>query len=153
MSSLWGPGNLFGSWHLGLSSGYPWTPLSHCYTLQIPDSLYYSLISSHIRTSSSPGFCSLSCLPPRFIALSIFRDYFLHYSELYYSIQSSLQALHILAFKKNLPFFFLIPLSIPGPKKWIKSYFMVINEYFSNGFYSWSALSVRSNLAWPQHYM
>lgn len=33
MSSLWGPGNLFGSWHLGLSSGYPWTPLSHCYTL------------------------------------------------------------------------------------------------------------------------
>ena len=32
MSSLLGPGNLLGPWHLGLSSGYPQFPIPHCYT-------------------------------------------------------------------------------------------------------------------------
>ena len=32
MSSLLGPGNLLGPWHLGLSSGYSQFPFPHCYT-------------------------------------------------------------------------------------------------------------------------
>jgi len=32
MSSLLGPGNLLGPWHLGLSSGFPQFPTPHCYT-------------------------------------------------------------------------------------------------------------------------
>ena len=48
--SLLVPGNLLGTWHLGLSSGYlqvPLPPLLHTY-FQIPDPLYFYPNSSHI---------------------------------------------------------------------------------------------------------
>ena len=32
ISSLLGPGNLLGPWHLGLFSGYPQFPIPYCYT-------------------------------------------------------------------------------------------------------------------------
>jgi hypothetical protein len=50
MSSLLNPGNLLGPWHLGLSSGYPQSPLPHVLhsSYQIPDPLYFSPSSPHI---------------------------------------------------------------------------------------------------------
>ena len=40
MSSLLGPSNFLGSWYLGLSSGYPQFPLSHCY---VPPFKFFTL--------------------------------------------------------------------------------------------------------------
>ena len=71
MSSMLGPGNLLGSWHLGHSSGYHQFLLPHCYTpLQIPDPLYFSPISS--ISEPVPLFPSPSSLPPRFLSLSLY---------------------------------------------------------------------------------
>ena len=76
MSSLLGPGNLLGPWHLRLSSGYPQFPLPHCYT---PPFKFLTLCTSPLSPSISemffpfPSFCSL---PPRSLSPSAFQRLF-----------------------------------------------------------------------------
>ena len=67
MSSLLGPGRLLLSWHLGLSGCYP--PVPHppllYISVQFPDPLYISSISSHTL------FCSPFPLPPSFFIVPL----------------------------------------------------------------------------------
>jgi hypothetical protein len=53
-SFLSGPGNLLGSWYLGLSSSYPWFPFPHCYTPTF----------KFLTFCTSPSSPSIPGLPP-----------------------------------------------------------------------------------------
>ena len=70
MFSLLGPGNLLDLWHLGLSSGYPYLPLPHCYT---PPPNFLTLCtppSSHPVCELVPPFPPI--LSPSQIPLSLY---------------------------------------------------------------------------------
>ena len=72
MSPLLGPGNLLGSWHLGLSSGYTQVPLSHCYSSPFkflilcayPHLLLYLNCPPFLSSLLSLSDPSLPLLPP-----------------------------------------------------------------------------------------
>ena len=76
MSSPLGYDSLLLSWHLGLSSGYPQFPISHCYTplfnfLTLCTSTLSPLASDPAQLLPSPF-----SLPPKFFPPSTFHDYF-----------------------------------------------------------------------------
>ena len=75
MSSLWGPGRLLLSWHLGLSGCYPQFLIPHCYT-----PLFNFLTSVHLLyllpyLILPLFFPSPSSLPPKFLPPSTSLDY------------------------------------------------------------------------------
>ena len=65
ISSLWGPGNLLLSWHLGLPGGYPQFPIPHCYT--IPFNFLTLWFKKKFNLNSIPQTFPLHPLTPTMI--------------------------------------------------------------------------------------
>jgi hypothetical protein len=65
MSSLLGPVNLLGLWHLGLSNSYPQIPFPHSFTPTFKFLTFCTSPPSSPLSELAPHFFSPSSLPPR----------------------------------------------------------------------------------------
>ena len=108
MSSLWGPGRLLLSWHLGLSGCYPQFPIPHCYT---PLFNFLTLCTSP-PSPPIPDSPFPSSLPPKFLPLLL--PLIILFPLLSRTEASTLWSSFLLSFMWSVSCIMGIPCSLPN---------------------------------------